>query len=108
MDKEAVLEIIERFREALIEVGVEPAKMVLFGSYAGGHPHEGSDIDLVVISEDFAGKDHWERIVLMSDAIHKVWEPIEPVAMTPEEWENCDSLIALFARDGEVVAGSGA
>ncbi|MBU4374594.1 MAG: nucleotidyltransferase domain-containing protein [Euryarchaeota archaeon] len=35
-----------------------PQKIVLFGSYAGGEPHEGSDIDLMVIKEKRFHNDH--------------------------------------------------
>ena len=84
---------------------VKLQKIILFGSYSSGTQHEGSDIDLVVISEDFAGKDYWERIDVLANAIVKVFQPIEAIAMTPEEWERGDSLIVDFARNGEVVYG---
>jgi len=103
MDKEAVLKIIRRFGEALEGHGVKASKIILYGSYARGDWREWSDIDLVVISDDFAGKRHWERIVVLSDAIYDLWEPIEAVAMTLEEWEKGDSMIAQFAREGEEV-----
>ncbi len=103
MDKEAVLKIIRRFGEALGNHGVRASKIILYGSYARGDWREWSDIDLVVVSDDFADKNHWERIVVLSDAIYDLWEPIEAVAMTPEEWEKGDSMIAQFAREGEEV-----
>jgi hypothetical protein len=61
VDKEAVLKIISDFGKALEAEKVKPQKMILFGSYSTGTQHEGSDIDLVVISEDFAGKDYAEQ-----------------------------------------------
>ncbi|OHB66904.1 MAG: nucleotidyltransferase [Planctomycetes bacterium RBG_13_62_9] len=105
MDKEAVLRIISEFGKALEAEKVRPQKIILFGSYSTGTQREGSDIDLVVISEDFAGKDYWERIDVLATAIVKVFEPIEAIAMTPQEWESGDSLIADYARNGEVVYG---
>lgn len=49
-------QIAERFR---------PDKIILFGSYAYGQPHEDSDVDLLVImparnQHDQAVKIHWE------------------------------------------------
>ncbi len=61
--------------------------------------------DIVVIFEDFEDKDYWERIDILSDAIYEVFEPIEAVAMTPEEWGKGESLIAEYAKDGEVIYG---
>jgi predicted nucleotidyltransferase len=103
MDKEAVLAIISDFRKALEAAGIGVEKVILFGSYAAGNWRPGSDIDLVVISEDFEGKGYWERIDILSDAIFKVFKPIEAVAMTPHEWEAGDSFIAAYARSGEAV-----
>jgi predicted nucleotidyltransferase len=105
MDKNDVLNIIHRYRIALEELGVNVEKMILFGSYATGTYHEGSDIDLVVISKDFSGKGFWDRIHILAKALRIVFEPIEATAMTPEEFESGDSMIALFAKEeGEVVA----
>ncbi len=103
MDKEHIKEIISRFKEALRKRGVTAEKIILYGSWAQGTPHEGSDIDLVVVSEAFHHKGYWERLDLLSDAIYDVFEPIEAVAVTPEEWKKQDSLICHFAGHGELV-----
>jgi predicted nucleotidyltransferase len=105
VDKEAVLRIVSDFAKALEAEKIRPQKIILFGSYSTGTQHEGSDIDLVVISEDFAGKDYWERIDILATALVKVFEPIEAIAMPPQEWESGASRIVDYARDGEVVYG---
>ena len=84
MDKKAALKIVSLFRKALEAKGLRINKLILFGSYAAGTYREGSDIDIVVISEDFAGKDYWKRIDILSDAIYEVFEPIEAIPFTPE------------------------
>ena len=104
MDKKTVLAIISDFRNALESAGVKPKKILLFGSFATGNYRSDSDIDLIVISEDFEGKSYWERIDLLSDAIYEVFQPIEAIAMTPRELEE-DSLFADCARNAEVVYG---
>jgi len=103
MDKTEVIEIVAKFKTALTRHGVENAKIILFGSFAKGNHTETSDIDLVVISEEFIGKDFWERIDILSEAIFEVWKPIEAIAMTPEEWQSGESFICDFAKDGEVL-----
>jgi len=105
MDKGAVLEILFRFRKALESRGIRVAKLVLFGSYATGNYRDGSDIDVAVVSDDFAGKDYWERTEILSDAIYEVFEPIEAIAATCEEWESGHSSVVEYAKDGEVVYG---
>lgn len=103
MGKAAVLKIIGQFKDALEKKGIKIERIVLFGSYAAGKQREGSDIDLVVISDDFSSMNYWQRIDLLSCAIYEVLKPIEAVAMTDAEWEKGESLIADYARNGEVV-----
>jgi len=105
MDKRAVLEIISGFRKALESNGIKANKLILFGSYATGIHSQDSDIDIVVISQDFKDKNYWERIDILSSAIYQVFEPIEATAFTPDEWESGESLIVDYAKNGEVVYG---
>mgnify|MGYP006291651843 CR=1 FL=1 len=103
MDKGAVVEIIHKFREAIEARGVKPVKIILFGSYAAGTNQEGSDIDIIVISDDFTGRSYWERIDLLADAIYDIFAPVEATALTTDEWDQGDSFISEFARNGEVL-----
>ena len=80
--------------------GIRPQKIIPYGSFVDGTHREGSHIDLVIVSDDFAGKNYWERIDIPADAICKIFAPIEAVAMTAEEREEDHSLIAAFARKG--------
>jgi predicted nucleotidyltransferase len=103
MDKTAALNTIDLFRENLKKLGIHESKIILYGSFSRGNYHEGSDIDLVVISKDFKKKGYWKRIEILANAITPIFAPIEAVAMTPEEWESGNSLIVEFARTGEIV-----
>ena len=103
MDKKTVLKILSRFRKALESQGIMIEKLVLYGSFATESYHEGSDIDVVVVSEDFTGKGYWERIDILTEAIYTVFEPIEAIAVTPEEWDKKESPIVEFAQNGEII-----
>ena len=103
MDKREAIEIINRYVETLATLGIKVEKTMLFGSYATGKYHEGSDIDIVVISKDFQGMGFWDRIDVLGKALAILFEPIEATAMTPEEFESGGSMIALFAKEGEEV-----
>jgi predicted nucleotidyltransferase len=103
MDKSSVLKIISAFRQAVEEQGIHVQKVLLFGSWVNGHPHEMSDIDLIVISEDFEGRDFWERIDILSRAIAEVFEPIEAMAMTQMEWDEKTYSIVEYAQQNEIV-----
>jgi len=103
MDKKDVLKIACEFKKLLAKQGIANSKIILFGSYAQENHREDSDIDLIVISEDFRGKDYWERIDILSEVIAEIWQPIEAVAFTPQEWERGDSIFVDFVRQGAEV-----
>ena len=69
---------------------------LLFGSHAYGEPHAWSDIDLVIISRDFAGRSIMDRLQFLYWA---TWEAgtnwIEPLGYTPEEFESASPLSLL-------------
>lgn len=104
MDKAAALETVGKFRTALEQTGVPVSQMVLFGSFATGTFTEDSDIDVVVISESFKGLNHWQRIEKMTDALYKLFQPIEARALTPEEWDSGDSMTAKYAKTSTLIS----
>ena len=103
MDKAAVLKTISDFKKALEAENIKVSKIILFGSYASGNYRPDSDIDLVIISDDFKNKDYWQRIDILSSAVYRVFKPIEAIAMTPHEWQSGESMITNYAKDGEEV-----
>lgn len=109
MDKDKVKEAIKFLEECLITGGVKISKIILFGSQAKRMATEESDIDIVIISEDFQGKDIFERANLTKEAEIKTTKrfmlPLDIITLTPEEWTEGNSLIVEFAKKGEVVYG---
>ena len=103
MDRAAVVDIVDRLRQGLETRGIKLQRIVLYGSYATGANKKGSDIDVVVISRDFATKSYWERIDLLADVLYEIFAPVEAVAMTPDEWERGNSFVADVARKGETL-----
>lgn len=103
MDKKTVIEIVNLFQERIKRRGIKPLKIILYGSYAQKTSHKGSDIDIVVISDDFTGMNYWERIDIMSEVIYEIFAPIEAVALSPDEWEQGDAFVIDFARSGETL-----
>lgn len=84
------MEMIEKWvREMVLElndVGINVDKVILFGSFAKGTFAEGSDVDLIVISEDWSELNQIERIKLL----YRIWDkPLDAnfLAYTPEEFE---------------------
>lgn len=83
--KREIEAIIERYKNILIELGIKPERIILYGSFAKGSPREDSDIDLIVISEDFKNMNIRERLETLGLAAGRVFEPIEALGYTTEE-----------------------
>jgi len=84
-------EQIRRFLDYLRgQIVVE--KAILYGSSARGPTHVESDIDLAVLSPDFAGLDLFSRLRLLLRAAWKAGtEWIEPIGYTPQEFDASQS-----------------
>lgn len=102
MDRESVLRIIENFRQALERKKIKVQTIILYGSCAREDYKEGSDIDLIVISQSFSKIGYWERIEIITDVIVELYEPIEAIAMSPEDWADGDSMFVEYAKNGKV------
>jgi predicted nucleotidyltransferase len=94
-------------KERLLQTGVNVQKIIVFGSQASGKNKADSDIDIIVISDDFKNKDIFKRARLTKDAeimtIRKFMIPLDIMTMTPEELADDKSLLSDYARIGEVI-----
>jgi len=77
--------VIQRFCEELRKMGIACERVLLFGSQAKGAASEGSDIDLFVISPDWARYNQRERLEMLGVAAARLLEPIQARGVTPEE-----------------------
>lgn len=101
------LEIIERLKP------LNPDKIILFGSYAYGTPHEDSDIDLyVVTSDDFMPKTWREKSEVhlkVLNAIKNIVEkyPTDLITHTKVMHDKFRKMDSMFSRkilnDGIVI-----
>lgn len=99
--------ISDRQIEALskqIAEGFSPEKIILFGSYAYGVPHDNSDVDLLIVME-FTGRKLEKRM--------EIWRQVQPkfatdlVIRTPSEmiwrYEQFDPLVRNAVDFGKVL-----
>lgn len=107
MVKSKVTEAIRFFEKCLKEKGLKVSKIILFGSQVKGKTTEGSDVDILIISEDFRNKDIFERARLTKDAeimtLKKFMMPLDIVTLTSEEFESTKSLVVEYAKKGKVM-----
>lgn len=107
MVKGKVKKIISFLEGSLRKNRLHVSKIVLFGSQAAGKASAESDIDLVIVSEDFRGRDIFERVRLIKEAeimtIKKFMVPLDIITLTPEEFESGTSLVSDYIKGGEAV-----
>lgn len=96
--------IILRFKDALSKyINVE--SLILFGSYANGHPKKYSDIDVAVISPDFSKTNPIRNLQFLFKIAKEVDIDIEPLAFLPEEVDHPDprSFESEILKQGKVI-----
>ena len=81
LPREFALELVRRYK-TVIAPNFDPAmKVMLFGSYAKGNPHEWSDIDVAVIVPK-VNKDKWmDTAVSLNRATDTISCYIEPILL---------------------------
>ena len=77
--------IIARYCVLLEELGIHVEQAILYGSHARGEARDGSDIDVLIISADFATLNMRERLERLGTAAARLWQPIEALACTSDE-----------------------
>lgn len=78
-------QIIERYRQELERIGIHCQQILVFGSRAKGTSEAGSDIDLLVISPDWAPYNERERLEILGLTAARILEPIQACGLTAEE-----------------------
>jgi len=66
-DKEEVRQIARQYAD-MVRQEYDPLRVILFGSYVNGTPHEYSDIDIAVVFKGFVGSKYktWAKLVGIS------------------------------------------
>lgn len=80
-----------------IVAGLEPQKIILFGSYAWGSPSSGSDLDILVILSTSLPRRERRRQV--SDLLRPRPAPMDIFVYTPEEIERASQIKGSFVTE---------
>ena len=108
MVESSIIELAHFFKDQLQSNGLKISQMIVFGSQASGVANQDSDVDLAIISDDFAGKTLFERVPLIFSArkavARKFLRPLDVLLMTPQELTDPNSIKAQYVREGVVVS----
>ena len=84
--EKVIREIVTRFH---------PARVILFGSFAYGQPHEWSDVDLLVVTSRIPPRN--ERWKVSHELDEFISSPLQTIFMTPEEFEETRDVVGGIA-----------
>jgi predicted nucleotidyltransferase len=90
-----VKETVKQYTEVLRQCGIKVERIILYGSFAQGNPREDSDIDLVVVSENFQKMNLRERLEVLGVGAAKIMKPIEARGYTSKEIESVPEISFL-------------
>ena len=100
---------IDCYVRELMAQGIEVERVYLFGSQTTGNAHEWSDVDVIVVSDDFAHVPLWRRPEITGAArgaaFVETGESVAGLAKTTDEVANCHpaSFLAEVLKDAVVV-----
>jgi predicted nucleotidyltransferase len=88
---------------------VRVQQAILFGSHARGEADEWSDVDLAVISSDFAGMSHAKRMDLLVESSLAIDPSVEVRPYTPRDLKEArpTNFLGHILAEGKVVYEQG-
>ncbi len=104
-----VIDTVRQYLQNLAQEGILARMGVLFGSYATGHPHPWSDIDLVVVSPAFDGTFSRDKIDSLWYVAARTDSRIEPIPCGERQWveDEVTPTIEVARREGVQVLRDG-
>jgi predicted nucleotidyltransferase len=92
IEKKAINELIEKLKETY---GDNLFKVILYGSKARGDQTEDSDIDIMIILQDFKNKvEEIKKVIAIVSSINFIYEVfISPVILRKNDYETGNLLL---------------
>ena len=90
---------VKSYIAQLENIGIHVQQAILFGSYASGKYDEWSDIDLAIVSNDFAGNRFEDRNKIRKITL-QVNSDISPMPFRPEDFNDSDYFVKEILETG--------
>jgi len=96
MDKEQAVRIAKDY-DRQVRSFINPADIILYGSYVNGSANADSDIDVAVVFNTFAG-DYWQTLQKPHELTISVDTRIEPVLLDSQN--DLSGFLGVVQREG--------
>lgn len=94
--KNEIIYLLEKFKKK-ISSKINLDRFILFGSRATGDGNENSDVDLLLVSNDFKKKKYFER----APEIYLMWDydyDVDILCLTPDELDKKSKEIGVISQ----------
>jgi len=103
MQYSEIINIVKKYADNLARSGISFDAVYLFGSYAKGKPHAGSDIDVAVVSPILEKEYDTGRFMLWK-LRRAIDLRIEPHGFAPEDWSDLNPMVNEIKKTGLQIA----
>jgi len=102
-----IKKIVKEYKKELSRHNIRITKIILYGSYAKGHPKPYSDIDLIVVSKDLAKFSPLKRQEFLAQLTMNIDAPLEVIGYTPQELKKAKGTIfwQIIQKTGKLIYG---
>ena len=98
MDIKTIRKPLSQFVQQ-IPKSIKVDQVIIFGSYLEGKASQDSDIDVIVVSDDFKEFEDSQRLSILDTAAHDINPEIDAWGLTRAEVADADELTTLgYAR----------
>jgi predicted nucleotidyltransferase len=108
MAETPVKQIAQFIKDLLRGRDITVDEIIVFGSYARGNYTEDSDLDIAVISQDFNGKDVFQKARMLKGLkwalVEKFELAFDIVPLSLKQWQESSSLVVDFVKEGKVLS----
>lgn len=101
-------EAVDSIRRFLKNHNIKVDKIIVFGSYARGNYTEDSDLDIAIISEDFEGKDIFQKAEMLKglkwSLVKRFALPFDIIPISLKDWKGSSSLLVEFVKEAKTLS----
>ena len=103
------MELVINILKTQLLAKIKPKTILIFGSVAKGNSNEDSDLDLLIVWDEYKNLPNIKRRIILRKAIGMVGHPVDIITCTSEELEKAlqdkNSFTSNIVKEGEVIYG---
>ena len=100
LDRNAAIRIVRNYAKDIEKHGVQLHTVFLYGSFAKGTQHEWSDIDVVLVADEFTGLPEDHNLFPYMGGIKKPYTLIEAITYPTDYFNQGDPFIEEIIKSG--------